>query len=441
MPKVVIIADDLTGANATGVLLARQGFKTATFLDLHQYDEQENSGLNVISINTDSRGVDEDTAYERVKEAVRFFQDTGTDVGLFCKRIDSTLRGNIGAEIAAVLDNLPDETIAVVVPAFPGSGRVSIGGYLMVNSVPLEKTGVARDPKSPVHTSQIVDLIKFQLRENVGFIDLAKTLRGVEAIKDALLKEKQMGQKVIVVDATTDEDISNIARAVRESKLKTVAVDPGPFSAALALQLLGQPKLGPGQKVMLTIGSITELTRVQLEEFKLNHPALLVDVAAPKLLNDQTAAAEIDRVSENLIKDIHNYNVIGVVSGGFEEEILDLKIVAQELQITEEQVSQKICNGLAKITSKVLAESHSAIGGLYTSGGDVTVAVCKELEAKGIEVKDEVIPLAVYGRISKGNYDNTPIITKGGLVGENNAICKCVDYLLTKVSNEYYLNP
>ena len=83
---------------------------------------------------------------------------------------------------------------------------------------------------------------------------------------------------------------------------------------------------------------------------------------------------------------------------------------------------------------------ESFIGGLYTSGGDVTVAVCKAFKSSGIAVKDEVLPLAAYGRIINGEYNNIPIITKGGLVGDSTALVKSVEYLLTKISNEYHLN-
>ena len=116
MSKVVIIADDLTGANATSVLLVRQGFKAVTFLNLDKYDGEEHKDLNVVSISTDSRGVEGEVAYHRVKDVVDFFKDE--EVGLFAKRIDSTLRGNIGSEISAMLDNLDEDTLAIVVEPF-----------------------------------------------------------------------------------------------------------------------------------------------------------------------------------------------------------------------------------------------------------------------------------------------------------------------------------
>ncbi|WP_373845615.1 four-carbon acid sugar kinase family protein, partial [Clostridium sp.] len=216
----------------------------------------------VVSISTDSRAVKKDIAYKRVNEVVEFFNNY--DVKLFAKRIDSTLRGNIGAEIDGVLDGLPEDTIAVVVPSFPTSGRVCVGGYLMVDQIPLEKTDVANDPKNPIKTSRVVSIIKSQTNKRVGFIDLDKVLDGVDSIKNGLTSEIQNGSRIIIVDAATDEDIKRIAKAVKEINIKAVAVDPGPFTAALAEELLGETRIGHGKKLMLTVGSVSNLTRRQM---------------------------------------------------------------------------------------------------------------------------------------------------------------------------------
>ena len=434
MSKVIIIADDLTGANATGVLLARQGFKAATFLNLDKYDSKENADLNIVSINTDSRAINSKSAYERVKNIVEFFNNE--DVKLFTKRIDSTLRGNIGSELSAVLDNVNNDSYAVVVPSFPTSGRICVGGYLMLNQVPLEKTDISKDPKTPILTSRVKVLLEEQMKEKIGFIELHKVLEGVETIQNEICKEIKDGSKVIIVDATTNEDITKIAKAVKNTKLNVVAVDPGPFTAALAEEYLDVPNVGPGQKVMLTIGSISNLTKKQLDEFKLEYSTFITEVDASKFLYDTTREDEVNRAVNRILDKIIEFPVIGVTTLS-DGKILDLGKAAKELKISEDEVSQKISNGLAEITSKVMEKSQSLIGGLYTSGGDVTVAVCNLLGAAGIEVKDEVLPLAVYGRIINGKYDNIPIITKGGLIGDERALIKCVSYLLTKLSNEY----
>ncbi|QUH28182.1 four-carbon acid sugar kinase family protein [Vallitalea guaymasensis] len=438
MPEVVIIADDLTGANATSVLLSRTGYRAATFLKLEAYDEQLHGDFKIISISTDSRGVSKDIAYEQVSQVTEFFQDK--NVKLFSKRIDSTLRGNVGSEIDAVLDHLDDDTIAIVVAAFPSSGRITIGGYLMVNSVPLENTDVAKDPKTPVYTSYVSKLIQEQSKYNVDYIPLSQILKDEDALQKNIIQSKEKGNKIIVMDATTNEDIEIIAQAVKSTGLKVIAVDPGPFTAALTKVFIDKPRIIPGQKVMLTVGSVSNLTRRQLEALKVKHDCLFERVNPKALIYDNTRENEISTIVENLINKMEDYNIIGVVTTTDETEVLDLHHIAKELDISEDDVSLRISSGLAQITRRLMEKTSGVIGGLFTSGGDVTVAVCKELQSAGIEVKDEVLPLAVYGRIIKGQYENMPIITKGGLIGEIHAITKCVDYLLTKVSTEYHKN-
>ncbi|MTI47344.1 four-carbon acid sugar kinase family protein [Sporosalibacterium faouarense] len=436
MPEVVIIADDLTGANATSVLLARQGYKSATFLDLESYSEDKHNDYNIISISTDSRGIKENRAYDRVANVVELFKDK--EIQFFSKRVDSTLRGNIGSEIDAVLDNLNGNELAIVVSAFPSSGRVTIGGYLMVHSVPLEKTDVAKDPKTPVFTSYVPDIIKEQSKYEVGHISLSNVLQGVDKIRDSIIEEKNKGNRVIVIDATTDDDINRIARAAKDAKLPIVAVDPGPFTSEYSKLNIEKPMKEPGRKVMMAIGSVTNLTRNQLEELKLEYSPLLVNIDAEKLIYDNTSNEEINRVTEKLKREMKDYEIVGVITTNNENEVLNLKEHAIKLNVTEDDIAQKITMGISSIVKKIMDETNSIIGGLYTSGGDVTVAVCQDLNAVGIKVKDEVLPLAAYGRIIDGEYDNTPIITKGGLVGDSMAMIDCIEYLLTKISNELH---
>lgn len=435
MPEVVIIADDLTGANATSVLIARQGYKSGTFLNLDNYSEEEHKDFDVISISTDSRAVEDRVAYNRVKKVVNFFGNK--DIKLISKRIDSTVRGNIGAEIDAVLDNLPGDNIAIMVPAFPSSERVTIGGFLMVDSIPLEQTDVGKDPKTPVYTSFMPKLLREQSKYNVGTIGLDKVLEGEESVKKEIIVNKENGNKIIIIDATTDKDIETIARASKNTKLNIVAMDPGPFTSKLTNEILGKNEKIPGKKIMVTIGSVTNLTRRQIEHFKLKYNPLLVSVNSKNLIYKDTKDQEIDRAVNYLINNLDDYGIIGVITTNNEEEVLNLKEIAEELEVSEDDIAQRISTGLAIITRKVMDNSDKKIGGLYTSGGDVTVDVCHLLKTVGIEVKDEILPLAVYGRVIEGEYPGMPIVTKGGLVGEDDALIKCVEYLQTKISNKY----
>lgn len=429
MSKVVVIADDLTGANATGVLLIKHGYKVATFLNLEKYNIKEHSEFNIISISTDTRAVKKEEAYENVKKVVEYFKYD--DVVLFSKRIDSTLRGNIGAEVCAVLNNVGNDTCAVVVPAFPDSGRICVGGYLLVNQIPLEKTEAALDPRTPVFTSKVVDVLKAQTSEKIGHIGLEEVLRGSETIKDELVNQVNSKCRVVIVDAATNEDIANIADAVKKSCLKVVSVDPGPFTAALAKEFLNANKAQSENSVMLTIGSVSNLTKRQINEFKSAYSMLLAEVDAENLIYEETRDAEINKAVSILTNEALSCKILAATTN-YNNKTVDLSKAANKLGIAEEEVSKRITDGLAQITLNVLRKSNS-IKGLYTSGGDVTVAVCNYLGAAGIKVEGEIMPLAVYSSLIGGSYSNMPIVTKGGLIGDEKALIKCVDYLLWKI--------
>ncbi|MGD9567691.1 MAG: four-carbon acid sugar kinase family protein [Sedimentibacter sp.] len=431
MSKVVVIADDLTGANALGVLLSKHGYKVATYLNLEKYNN--NNDYDIISINTDSRAIEKEMAYERVKKAAEFFKNQ--DIRLFSKRIDSTLRGNIGAEISALLNNLNNDCYAIVVPSFPSSGRVCAGGYILVNQIPLEKTEISNDPKTPVKKSHVVKLLEEQIHDKVGFIELGAVLKGAEAICDSILNRVNNNCRVIVIDAVTDEDISNIAMAVKNTQLNVISVDPGPFTAALTQEYFKANETKKKSKVMLTIGSVSNLTKKQLKEFNVAFSPLMAEVDAIKLIYDNTRDMEIEKAAIKLLNGLSEYDVIGVTTILSEAQNINLTKLSQELNINEEKISKRITESLAEITKIVLEKSNNMISGLYTSGGDVTVSVCSSLGASAIEVKDEVIPLAVFGRLINGKYDNIPIVTKGGLIGDEKTLIKCIDYLFSKISD------
>ena len=156
--KVAIIADDLTGANATAALLSTQGFTTLTCLDNPEYAED----YDVVSFSTDSRSVSYQEAYARVS---RYLEIINPEITTISKRIDSTLRGNLGAEVDAVIDRFP-QLMAIVVPVYPSSGRICVGGSLLVDGIPLQNTAMRNDPKNPMTESSVMELFRKQTNKN-----------------------------------------------------------------------------------------------------------------------------------------------------------------------------------------------------------------------------------------------------------------------------------
>ena len=144
MPLIGAVADDLTGATTTGVLLARSKARTAVFFNEEAAQEaRETASLDAILISSNSRPLPKEEAYDKVKSATNALKAMG--VKYFSKRIDTTLRGGVGVEIDAMLDQLNEDTIAVVVPAMPQSRRILVGGYSVIDGVALINTPVAQD--------------------------------------------------------------------------------------------------------------------------------------------------------------------------------------------------------------------------------------------------------------------------------------------------------
>ncbi|TPV64185.1 four-carbon acid sugar kinase family protein, partial [Klebsiella pneumoniae] len=121
-------------------------------------------------VSSDSRPLPKAEAQHKVSAAVKQLQARGAHY--FTKRIDTTLRGGIGFEIDAMLEQLPQETVAVVVPAMPQSRRILVGGYSVIDSVALSRTDVARDVRTPVTESWVPGLLAAQTHHQVGHIAL-----------------------------------------------------------------------------------------------------------------------------------------------------------------------------------------------------------------------------------------------------------------------------
>src|SRR5215207_2154334 len=112
---VAIIADDLTGAADTGVQLVRFGYRTAVFF---RATEVLADDLDAVAFDTDSRTMPAGFAAKRVLDAAH----AAGGARIVYKKLDSTLRGNVAAELAAALGVLHPDCV-IVAPAFPAAGR------------------------------------------------------------------------------------------------------------------------------------------------------------------------------------------------------------------------------------------------------------------------------------------------------------------------------
>src|SRR5688500_11961912 len=135
MTQVAIVADDLTGAADAAAPFAECGLATAIPLI-----DDVRLLADVLAISTASPDLPPGDAAAAVRAAIAGRAHGGGPApALIYKKLDSALRGQLGAELIAAMEAL-GERRALVAPALPSEGRTTLGGRQHVGGVPLEQS-------------------------------------------------------------------------------------------------------------------------------------------------------------------------------------------------------------------------------------------------------------------------------------------------------------
>ncbi|MBO6158269.1 MAG: four-carbon acid sugar kinase family protein [Firmicutes bacterium] len=438
MPKILIVADDYTGANDTAVLMTKSGFPAFTVLDAG--DSRPNAPC--VAVSTDSRAYPGEKAYKSVYEAVKRYGKE--DTFLYSKRIDSTLRGNLGAEIDAMLDAVGDERCALIVPTFPGAGRIYKDRCLYVNGIPLDQTAAAKDPKNPIRTHSALELLSGQSKYPVGEIRIEDLSQGKKHLASRLLNLKQEGCRLILCEAQTEEDLQKIAESALLAKLPFICSDPGAFSCAAAKVY---QRLEKNFTVFFLVGSVNAVAASQMQRLSQETDTDIVYLDAAAILEESlggengsnhNALKEARQALEEKLISIKGNGMKAIclcTSGIFPENKIDFSKYEKKTGLSRDELSALLNRQMADLSASLIT-THSEIKGLFACGGDTAVALCQRLGAHGEYPLEEVNPLAVYGRLSGGSADGMPIITKGGMIGDINTLVQCKEFLYREILKE-----
>lgn len=447
MAKIGVVADDLTGATTTGVLLARSKAKTAVFFDdtaAAQYEGLKD--LDAVLISSNSRPLSKEDAYQRVSKATSVLKGAG--VQYFSKRIDTTLRGNVGTEIDAMLDTIGDNAIAVMVPAMPQSRRILVGGYSVIDNVALIRTPVAQDVRTPVKENYIPKLIQSQSKRKVALIELEDVLDGEAQIAGAMCRAIDGGAEILVVDAISIDDVELIAKAAISLGRTMIAVDPGPFTAKVAFchglietEQPNIPDVKPvtGKTVLIAAGSATPVTKRQMEVLCEDDQVRRIEVDPLALIHGADSAnAEIDRTVKQavaMLGETPQPKAI-LMETALHGDLLDLDEEDKRHGYAKGMSAESINGGLGAIVAAVIEKvGRDKIAGLYATGGDTMVNVCYHLGVGCLEMIDYVIPQTDLSFIT-GKYAGLPIVGKGGLTGDDHIAEKIIERLCLEAARE-----
>jgi uncharacterized protein YgbK (DUF1537 family) len=370
---VGIQADDLTGACDTGAPFAARGLETLVVV--HDGDAPPpppDTAAAVLVIDTESR----ERPVEEARARARWAGNTLT-VGparALYKKLDSTLRGRVAAELDGMLDGA-GLAMALLAPAFPAQHRTVVDGRLHVDGRPAGETAIARDPAFPPTGASVLGLIAAGGVRPVAALPLATVRRGPDAVATQLDRLGRTGVRVMAADAETDADLSVLAEAAQGRPPLLAG------SAGLATALAGrETSAGSGRRqaslrrpLLVVAGSAHPVTRAQLSRLGRREGLDVLATPGDKALEDTATRREM----------------------------------------------------VASLANRARARVERARpGALLLTGGETAIAVLRALGAGGLRLAGELEPGLALGALAGGPFDGLVAITKAGGFGDTDALVR-----------------
>ncbi|MFD4839139.1 D-threonate kinase [Achromobacter sp. NPDC058515] len=393
-PAIAIVADDLTGSGDTAVQFVRAGW--STHLSIGGAEEAlsgpATAGVEVLAVTTNSRALGAADAAELIRLNVRQLRAAG--VSRLYKKVDSTLRGAFKAEIDAAREAWGPDTVAVICPAFPATGRTVEQGILFVNGKPVTETSAATDPVTPVTESHIPTLL-----------GCAHVAPDDGDTPDSLAARIAQAGNTVVVDAATDADLDRLARAIGLLGERALPVGAGGLAVPLARVWAGADQTAP---VVVVVTSQHSAARAQAAALQ----ASGADTWTPTL-----AQLADDAAWQAWTRPLLQAHAQAPADAG---TVLLLAPEGQQDGLDSETVADR----LGSLAAQLIAASNAA--GVVATGGDGARSVLVALGASGIALVDEVMGGVPLGTLTGGTAAGLPVVTKAGGFGAEDVLVRAV---------------
>lgn len=428
--SVLAVADDFTGANDVGCGLARAGARVnVLFNPAAEITGQE---ADVWVINTDSRACDAAMAAQRTRQALARCAESGWgENGWIFKKIDSTLRGNPGAETEAALLAC-GAPAALVVPAVPALGRTTRQGLCYINGHLLTETEYASDPKTPVISASVLARLQEQSALKGGLLSLDAVRQ--PDLANRLAAAIAEGQRLIVLDAEQEEDLQLIVRAADALPVRPLLVGAAGLNDAFCRLLATGNRVDIPRPVTVSrqtaglavIGSMSDITRRQIARLQQHYPLCLIDIDIWQILRGtvdgmgwrQQATRALQGGQHCVMRTCQQTN-----------QRHEIDALCQQYGLNRQQVGEQICDFLAALVRDVIGDVQPR--GLYLSGGDVAIAVASGLDAKGFRIGGQVAGCVPWGQLLN-NKNDLLVLTKAGGFGDENTLVEVFRFIEEK---------
>ena len=410
----------------------KAGFSSHVFLN-EEICLEHLSECDVAVFNTDSRALSANEAYAKLTALTKELQILENFI--IYKKIDSTMRGNVGTEIDAVLE-ATDIDFCIVAPAYPENRRITVGGYHLLGDSLLEDTEFAQDPKCPITDSFLPGLLQKQSKYQVGFVDLEVLRRG--NIREVVTQMVQEGKRIIVFDGVKDADLKAITKTYFQTDEKILWVGSAGLAHSLANQMVKKEEFlenyqqhsGMNEKAILVVaGSLSSHTREQIAFLK-RQGTRVISIHPVQLLQINQHA--LNHYLEEAKKLLQSGQHVVLTTEHTEETTIGIRQYVRENNMSNLDLGNRIAKNLGMLAAQLL--NHVEVNGVILTGGDIAYQTCKALGIESLEIIDEVeegIPLC---KVSEGFGKDLLIITKAGAFGSQFSLFNAVNKIQQQVN-------
>jgi D-threonate/D-erythronate kinase len=422
---LVILADDLSGAADCAVPFARSGFATEVFLQPEFVTETE---APIVSVDLNTRELTPGQAVQVTWRAINLIPATADTI--WYRKIDSTLRGNIGPDVLATWRRMPHKKIILCAPAFPATGRTTIKGEVLVNGVPLEKISQRRAES----LSKLFSEVGLQTRP----ISLDVVRSGSQQIVNHLKDFSEV--TVALLDAQTNDDLLAIADAGLQLRQATIFVGSAGLAHQIARHWAGSDELplvdaeAPDSFTPSTPG------RAEADPYRMPDKPILVVIGS----KSPVSRAQFAHLSNSTGIDRLSVPISALESGGdsaivdaLNRAIADKRDLAITTELKENLTSEarfptenQDGAALMQTLGTTLRPFLDRFSALILTGGETARGVLTQSEIGCLRMLNELEPgVTLSIGVSKPGL---PIVMKAGAFGTPATLMNALEFLRSR---------
>lgn len=421
MVKMLIIADDFTGALDTGIQFAKKGIITQVVIG-SQTELRVSETARVLVVDLETRPMKAEDAYRAVYNLTKWA--VHSTIPIIYKKTDSALRGNVGAELSAVVD--ASEENLYFIPAFPDIGRITLKGIHYIGDVPLEKSAFKEDPFEPVHSSYLPAILGAYAKNKV------KCIGRMEG-KETYIKEKK---KIIIFDAGSNKDIEVRIKELKEERKLSFLAGCAGFAAflppVLGLEGVVYRKYEKKKGLYVACGSLNPITREQVM-YAEQKGFLRISLTPRQKLDTEYYETE---EGKEFLEKVYRQCIFNprIIVDTFDKREEETKKYAETMGIDPEEIRFSITKCHSMIVRYLIEKGVDYT--IFMTGGDTLMGLMKMVENPEFIPVCELSQGVVLSRL-KWRDKILQIVSKSGGFGSVNVMTEIADKLVECEGGNY----